>query len=123
MTIINVYVENDLAGTFKIKENPREYWAGLIDAMSKNPTIIDISGLNPMPVVGMEYLDGTFSNKNNPNLTFIPNNIQNNQRVFAFILNNTFVASQYLFEDTMPQYIAAYLSNPTFEILEDTNNG
>lgn len=118
-TILNVYVEDEIVGFFRVNDNPRQYWLDLIDAMSKNAKLIDISDMNPMPVIGMEYIEENFSIPENSNLVFVSNNLTPDQKKFAFIVDSKFVVDQILFIDIMPQFIAAYLSSPRFEIISN----
>jgi hypothetical protein len=113
--LIRIYVGEDLAGTLTIGENAKGF-DGFIEAVSNNPEIIDVSDLDNLPVIGMYYLDGKFSSKKKDKLSFKSNTQNSSLKIFAFIVNSKVVCVQQLFSPHLDGIIAAFQSNPRFEI-------
>lgn len=115
-TQVRILVEEDYVGDIYVKDNPREYWQKYVDAVQQNPTLVLINKNNTtIPVEGMIYQNKTFISSN-ANENFIINNISPDFERFALIVNNVYVASHDVSVSTMPNVIAAYQSNPRFEI-------
>lgn len=112
-TRVLVKVGEDHAGTFYIEENPIMGWAEIRDSFKQNPTIIEITDMDPLPVPGMLYINNKFE-KNG--FEFIPNNVYPNRHLFAHIVNNVFIVQQEMKLESMQNFIAAFQSNPTFEV-------
>jgi hypothetical protein len=112
-TIVLVKVGDEHAGSFYIDENPIMGWAKIRDSFRMNPKIVEITEMDLLPVPGMLYIDGKFE-KNG--FEFIPNNVSINRHLFAHVVDNVFIVQQELKLESMQNFIAAYQSNPTFEV-------
>lgn len=116
VTSMTVYVENEKVATMNLPENTPLFYQKIIDAAKNNPTIVEITNMENYPVEGMIFENNSFIETEELKFTSNPN--ASNSYTFAFIVDNIYVATQGFDSPDMLKWIAAYQSNPIFEILE-----
>ena len=116
-TSITTFVEGEHVGLTILPSNPLPFYQKIIDACKNNPTLINITNIENYPVEGMIFENGMFIETED--LKFISNPGVAGTHTFAFIVDNIYVATDGFDNEEMFKYVAAYESNPTFEVLED----
>lgn len=114
--VITTFVENEIVSTTKISDNPVSFYQKIVNAAKNNPTLVEITNMENYPVEGMRFENGEFIETED--LKFISNPNLANSHTFAFIVDNVYVATQGFDVPEMLGNVAAYQSNPTFEVTE-----
>jgi hypothetical protein len=114
-----LYVDGDQAVTFIYPDDVLDvdFVKEIVEAASKNPSIVEITDLNVFPVTGMRYENNEFIEDLEKGLSFFDHSNLTGLTCFAYIVDNTVAAIHKVPEAHAP-WIAALQSNPTFEVLD-----
>jgi hypothetical protein len=115
-TAMTIYVGDEFVTNMLFPDNPLPFYEKIINAAKNNPTVLDITNIENYPVEGMSFQDNSFIETEE--LKFITNPNPSNSHTFAFIVDGVYVATQGFDSPEMSMFIAAYQSNPRFEIEE-----
>ena len=117
---MTIYVGDEKVTTMRFPDNPLNFYQKIINAAKNNPILVDMTSMENYPVEGMAFENNVFVETEE--LKFISNPNASNSHTFAFIVDNVYVATQGFDNPEMLMFIAAYQSNPRFEILENAED-
>jgi len=108
-----IYVEDEYVDFIGFIGHAAERYSGTIEAMRNDPILINVSNMLKIPVVGSHYYNG-FSE----DVEMEENNISSDRQLFLFVSDKTVKGRLALILPQQEHLVAAFESNPRFEVRE-----